>query len=109
MRAPSAVVPCGNTQSFESGMNEKHSNGSTGFNYTLLLMSKFYDPVEDECQICGELAVRLSSAEDRTIRAMSQLSSTANSEAVRLARADADEIRRQWRERRLLHASGDGR
>jgi hypothetical protein len=70
-------------------------------------MSKFYDPVEDECQICGELAVRLCSAEDRATLAMSQLSSTADSEAVRLARAEADEARRQWREHRLLHASGN--
>jgi hypothetical protein len=77
-------------------------------------MAQFYDPVEDECQICGELAVRLCRAEDRATRATSQLSSTADSEAVSVAmldfvhgRAEADEVRRQWREHRLLHASGD--
>jgi hypothetical protein len=77
-------------------------------------MAQFCEPLEGECQICAALAVRLCSAEDRATRAISQLSGTSDSEAVRVAtldfvhgRAEADEIPRQWREHRLLHASGD--
>ena len=74
-------------------------------------MDKFYDPPAAECHACAGFANRLAAAEAHAARAAAKLPKSLTGVDAKPAlmeyarsRAEADSLRRKWREHRQGHA-----
>ena len=74
-------------------------------------MDQFYEPVKGECHACAAFANRLSAAEALAARAVAKLPKSLTGVDAKPAmleyarsRAEADSLRRRWREHRQVHS-----